>query len=74
VVLGNAKGVLTPAQHNVVQALLDAGPAGLDKKQLVKKSGHGDAVNVLKRLKESDANWGKVIQMAGQAGVGYRIC
>ena len=71
-VLGKQKPRLTRPQHDVVQALLDAGKEGLTKDLLVYNSGHTDAVGILTRLKRKD-DWGQVIQMAGTTGGGYRI-
>jgi len=72
IVNGEPKDTLTEAQYNVVQALLEAGSNGLSKDQLVQKSGHGDAVRVLKRL-ASDSDWASVIGLAGKPGGRYRI-
>lgn len=73
IVLGKPKKRLTKAQYNVIQALLSARDRGLTKDQLVEKSGHTDAVNVLKRLAK-DLDWKKVIHLPGITGGGYRIC
>src|SRR5271157_2793749 len=50
VVRGKRKGRLTLPRHNVIEALLAAGDDGLSKDSLASKSGHADAVNILKRL------------------------
>ncbi len=73
IVNGNRKPKLTNAQYDVVKALLAAGKDGLSKDSLARKSGHGDAHRVLKRLAESDSDWAMVIQMAGKTGGRYRI-
>jgi hypothetical protein len=73
VVRGNTKRVLGPAQHNVVMALLEAGQDGLNKDELVHKSGHSDARGILKRLVKSDSDWADVIHFPGRTGGGYRI-
>jgi hypothetical protein len=73
VVLGAPRKELTQAQYDVVKALLAAGETGLTKDQLVEKSHHGDAVNILKRLAKSDPAWGNVIRLAGKVGRRYRI-
>ncbi len=70
---GKTKACLTFAQFNVVTALLDAGDRGLSKKELPDLSGHGDAVNVLKRLHKSDADWAMAIELPGSPGHRYRI-
>ncbi len=67
------KRPLTLAQYDVVKALLDAGERGLGKDELDRKSGHGDARKVLKRLAESDSDWEAVIHFPGRSGGGYRI-
>jgi|GEM_PF-3467393 len=73
VVDGVRQGVLTKARYNVVQALLDAGPQGLSKDQLVKKSGHGSAVNILKQLAGLNSAWKQVIRLPQTAGMGYAL-
>lgn len=70
-VLGTFKNRLTPAQYHVIKALLDAGNKGLKKAALGKVC--GDAINVLKRLAQSDPDWGAVIELAGKKGRGYRL-
>lgn len=72
-VLGKQKETLRVAQYNVVQALLDAGPAGLTKDELVRRSRHGDAVNIIKRLARSDADWAAVLPLPVTSGKGYRL-
>jgi hypothetical protein len=72
-ILGKAKDVLTPAQYNVIQALLDAGSGGLNKDELEDKSGHSDARKILKRVADSDPDWMSVIRLAGSTGKRYRI-
>jgi hypothetical protein len=71
-VLGKTKEKLTTPQYKVVKALLAAGDEGLTKNELIGKSGHGDAVNVLKRLSHKD-DWQSVIHLAGITGGRYRI-
>jgi hypothetical protein len=61
VVRGVVKRILSKAQYEVIQALLDAGPAGLSKDELEEKSNHADARKILKRLHESDPDWKRVI-------------
>ncbi|MCI0463306.1 MAG: hypothetical protein L0Z62_40685 [Gemmataceae bacterium] len=72
-VLGREKPLLTRAQYNVIQALLDAGERGLSKDELDHKSGHGDARKILKRLADSDDGWQAVLPFPGKPGGGYRI-
>ena len=73
VVRGKEKRPLTTPQYNVVKALMDAGEHGLTGDELVNKSGHGGAVNVLKALARSDADWGAVISLPGRPGGRYRL-
>jgi hypothetical protein len=73
IVLGKKKPVLTPAQYNVVQALLLAGEGGLSKDELDKKSGHKEARKILKRLASSGADWASVIHFPRRKGMRYRI-
>lgn len=72
-VKGNEKAALTDPQYHVIQALLEAGSPGLNKDQLVKKSGHGDAVRILKRIARIDGDWQEVIGLAGKPGGRYRV-
>jgi hypothetical protein len=67
------KRPLTLAQYDVVKALLEAGERGLSKDELDRKSKHGDARRILKRLAESDSDWKAVISFPGLPGGGYRI-
>ncbi len=54
IVRGKAKSRLTVPRYNVIKALFCAGDNGLTGDDLVTKSGHGGAVNVLKSLAKSD--------------------
>jgi hypothetical protein len=65
-------GKLTKPQYDVVKALLDAGPDGLNKDFLVTNSKHQDARGILERLQKFPA-WAPVIQLAVSKGHGYRI-
>lgn len=73
VVAGKTKKKMTTPQYNVVKAVLAAGVNGLTKDQLDRKSGHGDARKILKRLADSDPDWRAVIQFPGSTGKRYRI-
>jgi hypothetical protein len=73
VVLSNPKTPLTKTRYDVVKAILDAGSEGLTKDDLVKKSGHTDAVNTLKALARSDSDWCEVIHLPGRPGRRYRV-
>lgn len=73
IVRGKEKRPLTEAQYDVIEVLLAAGPQGLNKDELPRKSKHGDAVRVLGRIADIDADWKSVIGLAGKTGGGYRI-
>ncbi len=74
IVLGKEQEkVLTVAQYNVVSALMQAGEIGLSTDKLVETSGHGGAVNVLRRLARSSGEWGSAIGLAGSPGNHFRI-
>jgi hypothetical protein len=73
IVGGAEKRPLTLPQYDVVKALLEAGERGLSKDELDRKSKHGDARKILKRLADSDADWKAVISFPGKRGGGYRI-
>jgi len=72
-VFGITKPPLTHPQYNVVQALLEAGDAGLGKDRLVQVSGHSDARGILNRLAKLDGDWARAIQMPGKPNGRYRI-
>ncbi len=73
VIRGKPQKPLTVARYHVVKALLDAGDDGLTGDDLVNKSGHGGAVNMLKALAKSGPDWEAAILLAGQPGARYRI-
>lgn len=70
---GESVGVLTNARYNVVDALLKAGPDGLKKRDLVSKSGHSSAVNVLKGLAKVNKAWNAVVKLPGSTGKKYAL-
>jgi hypothetical protein len=72
---GKATRRLSPPRYNVIKALLGVWPKSLNKDQLVQRSGHRDAVNILGRLKRCKTlpEWETAIEMAEITGVGYRI-
>lgn len=74
-VFGKELDVLTPARHNVIQALLKVWPEGLSKDELPRKSGHRDAVNVIKTVKKLSDEWNAAVLTPGRSGrgLGYRI-
>jgi integrase len=72
IVLGRKKKRLTRPGYRVVKALLEAGPDGLSKPQLLRIC--GDALGVLRRLSKSDSDWKAVIHFPGKDGIRhYRI-
>ena len=73
IVRGKVKPRLSVPRFNVVQALIAAGDKGLTGDELVNKSGHGGAVNTLKTLAKSDADWGAIILLPGGPGKRYRL-
>ena len=70
---GKPKDKLTTPQYDVIQALIEAGAKGLNKDELVTKSGRAGARAILTRLCHGDSDWKSVIQFAGKTGGGYRI-
>jgi hypothetical protein len=72
-VLTSSLKLKTKAQFDVISALLAAGDAGLTGDQLIVRSKHTDAVNVLGRVKSSAPAWYAVIHLPGPGGERYRI-
>jgi hypothetical protein len=72
-VLNGRLRIETTGQYNVVQTLINAYPNRLTKSVLGVKSGHPDAVNILKRLRKKHKSWERVIHLAGVAGGGYAL-
>jgi hypothetical protein len=62
---------LTIIQYSVIETLL-RNPSGLNKYDLVAKSGCTDAVNVLKGIAKKPG-WRDVILLGGRRGDGYRL-
>jgi hypothetical protein len=73
IVCGKEKSKLTRPQYDVIKALLAAGEDGLSKDKLDECSSHNYAYKILQRLRDSDPDWAKVIQMADRAWGRYRI-
>ncbi|MCX5673434.1 MAG: hypothetical protein NTX87_00340 [Planctomycetota bacterium] len=72
--IDGARKPVTSAGWDVLEALRQAGPSGHHLDALLVRSGHTDAVNMLKRLWRKDADWRKVIVLpGGPAGGGYRL-
>jgi hypothetical protein len=68
------KDALRTEQYAVVKKLTEAWPKGLTGAKLSAGT-YGDAVNIFKRLRESDPDWEKVLLPSGkQERRGYRIC
>lgn len=73
VVRGKKKKKLTDGQHDVLSALKAAGPGGLTKDELDKKSQRRDARTYLRELLK-DPEWASVIVMPVTRGQGgYRL-
>ena len=72
-VLGREESPVTSAQYDVLQALVNAGADGLSMTELIRRSGHGSARNVLKNLANSSSAWQQVILMPGAPGRRYRL-
>lgn len=65
--------VLTRAQYNVIKALWGAAPGRLSKRELIDRSGHTDAVNILKAVRAFNDDWRSVIDLPGEPGKGYGL-
>jgi hypothetical protein len=72
-ILGKDVPALTATKYAVIQTLINAYPHSVSKYDLEKKSGSPDAVNVLKRIRQSHTQWNKVIRLAGKPFGGYAI-
>jgi hypothetical protein len=72
-VMGLLCPLLTDAQFDVVQALLEAGPTGLSMKQLATITGRKAPQTTAKYLKDSGPPWSEVIHLAGKPYGRYRI-
>lgn len=71
-VLAQLLKLLTPKQKDVVQSLITAGTNGLNKDDLVARSGYTDAVNILKRVAQKPG-WKDIICLPGVPGKKYRL-
>lgn len=67
-----ASSPLRTSQYNVLKTLDEAGTNGLTKDELVSRSGHTDALGILKRVARRP-EWRDVIQLAGKTGGRYRL-
>ncbi len=72
IVDGKEKVSITAPRYKAVKELLRAGETGLSLCELKSKC-DGDPLYALRRLRDSDEDWARVIMMAGSAGNGYRI-
>ncbi len=70
---GREVSPVTYTQHDVLQALIDAGSDGLSLRELEKRSGHGSARNVLGNLASKSSVWKQVILLPGAPGRRYRL-
>jgi hypothetical protein len=73
VIVNNKVKTLKSARFDVIKALVDEFPDKLTKDQLIEKSKHSDAVNMLKAIAELDRDWKSVILLPGSPGKGYRL-
>ena len=64
---------ITLEAYRVLLAMLEAGPAGLSGTELVKRSTHTDAVNILKRLRAGIPQLTARITLAGKPRGRYRV-
>jgi hypothetical protein len=69
---GKEQPPLRHGPHDVVSALLDAGPYGLDECELREKSGRGGWWRMLKALQE-DPDWARILVFPGGPWGRYRI-
>jgi hypothetical protein len=74
-VFGISKGLLTEPQYRVLEELLKAKAEGkrLTIDQLCRRSDVEDPRHVLIRLRDRDADWRDLIDMAGKRGRGYGL-
>ena len=72
-VLGLEVSPVTSARYDVLKALVDAGEDGLSLAELIRRSGHGSARNVLKNLAGTSSAWQQVILLPGAPGRRYRL-
>ena len=72
-VLGREVSPVTSARYDVLKALVDAGADGLSLAELIRRSGHGSARNVLKNLAGTSSAWQQVILLPGAPGRRYRL-
>jgi hypothetical protein len=74
--IGERGQLNTKAQYNVIAALVRHFPDRLSKGKLVEKSGHTNAVNILKNVRSiaiGSRSLGDVVELAGKAGRGYGL-
>jgi hypothetical protein len=64
---------LTPAQYDVIQALVEAGDAGLFFNALMDRSGHSHPHKILGRLTNTRPEWRHIIRFPGTSWRGYRL-
>jgi len=63
---------LSDSGYRTIEALLDAGPGGLSNPQL--RNICGDAIGILRRLRDAHPDWKAVIHFPGDDGLpNYRI-
>ncbi len=73
VIVKGAKKRLRKAGYDVIRAIHDVFPKTLTKDELVDRSGHTDAVNILKRLAKKPDALGRLVQRSGEERLGYGL-
>jgi hypothetical protein len=74
IVCGQVKPPLSRSKYRIVEALLEAWPAGLTKDELSDKANYSDPYKLLKELARSDQDWAEAIVFPGEGyRGGYRI-
>jgi len=64
---------VTLATHDILKALLEAGPDGLNKDELDAHSGHPNARQYLRRLLDREPVWASIVKLPGRPWGRYRI-
>lgn len=73
VCVGDNEKQITPGMYNVLVACIEAGPAGLHKDDLVRKSGQPDAPRLFRQLAALDDELSVVVRRPGKSWRGYRV-
>lgn len=70
-VLGREVSPVTSARYDALEALVNASADGLSLAELIRRSGHGSARNVLKNLAGTSRAWQQTILLPGAPGRRY---